>query len=512
MIKSKLKTVVVLIFLLLCMLSINSSANPSSTYIIKDIGSITFDCTNATVKLSSSKEKSRQYMKSTVLTYKVIEKEKAIGEVILTLNRINDDDLHYFIRYSSQKLNKSLKVTLKCNYLANDYNYLVADPVNQKYLSDKSKSPEVRFKNEITYIQSPKCNIRFGKIHNMKDIGHSVHQYSVPNNTGVVARVENNKTEFSVELTPETNSKSFITTEGIISKNKLVQWNDAQALQTAKLIDFNQARIFMSDGLYRENYTTYTPRALPALSVFKDPCGFLVRYCYLVFDSGSLFKILGINLMYNFADSVGPKGYIPTQPSSDWLKTDHNIGFGFYDTRWNSDTMTSLMTFNTNLKDNEVDAAVKRYIAFYKQHYKKNSFIVDGVSYVADYCDSNLESKNVHCSLNHLLAEMQVLYQYYQIYKDEECKQIADKMLVTVTQSSKKWIKNDGDLWYKVTVKGIFNGNDYPALTYNDLVYSVNQLKQLNIPVPNELLMLIESKGKWALEKKHITSIFKYEE
>ena len=511
MIKMKKATVIlILIFFSLCF--IKSSAASYSKCIIKDIGSITFECKNATVKLSSSKESRRQHMKSTVLTYKVIEKEKVIGEVILTLNRFNDDDLHYFIRYSSQKLNESLKVTLKCNDLGTDYKYIVADPVNQKYLSDKNIAQEVRFKNEITYIQSPQCNIRFGKIHKMKDIGYSVHQYSVPDNTGVVARVENNKTEFSMELIPEASSKSFTITEGMISKNRLVQWNDAQALNTAKLIDFNQARIFMSDGLYRENYTTYTPRALPALSVFKDPCGFLVRSCYWVFDNGSLFKILGINLMYNFADSVGPKGYIPTQPSSDWLKTDYNIGFGFYDTRWNSDTMTSLMTFNTNLKDKEVDAAVKRYINFYKQHYKKNSFIVDGVSYVADYSDSNLESKNVHCSLNHLLAEMQVLYQYYQIYKDEECKQIADKMLVTVTQSSKKWIKNDGDLWYKVTVKGIFNGNDYPALTYNDLVYSVNQLKQLNIPVPNELLMLIESKGKWALEKKHITSIFKYKE
>ena len=113
-------------------------------------------------------------MKSTVLTYKVIEQEKVIGEVILTLNRFNGDDLHYFIRYSSQKLDESLKVTLKCNDLGTDYNYIVADSVNQKYLSEHNIASELRFKNEITYIQSPKCNMRFGRIHTMKDLGHSV--------------------------------------------------------------------------------------------------------------------------------------------------------------------------------------------------------------------------------------------------------------------------------------------------------------------------------------------------
>ncbi|MEI3129764.1 MAG: hypothetical protein V8S89_02575 [Oscillospiraceae bacterium] len=114
----------------------------------------------------------------------------------------------------------------------------------------------------------------------------------------------------------------------------------------------------------------------------------------------------------------------------------------------------------------------------------------------------------MHTSLNHQLAEMQVLYDYSNYLQRPDLAALADRMLLAIEDTWPQWIKPDGDLQYCYYGEGVYGRTDYPYLTYNDLFAMQKTLLARNGAENTALRALMESKLRW-MTQQGITGYFK---
>ena len=74
-----------------------------------------------------------------------------------------------------------------------------------------------------------------------------------------------------------------------------------------------------------------------------------------------------------------------------------------------------------------------------------------------------------HCSLNHQIAEILVLYRLFDLTGYEGYETLAQRMLNGILAVGEDWILPDQDLAYAYLSDGSMGMQDYPYLTYNDL-------------------------------------------
>ena len=87
-----------------------------------------------------------------------------------------------------------------------------------------------------------------------------------------------------------------------------------------------------------------------------------------------------------------------------------------------------------------------------------------------DYWHPNGESSPTHASLNHHAAEAEFLYRMADAIDEDSYAVLADRMVRGIEQSELLWYKPDGDLNYSYKPDSTCSGQDYPYLTYNDLL------------------------------------------
>lgn len=438
-----------------------------------------------------------KYMTSKI--YKLIQYKngKETGYVNLTLNSLSDNNnWMFFVNYYSNQDNIKLKYDIKTFTQQSNLNILTFPNQKGKYILKKEKaSSKATLSNKVTYLEGTKRYVKFGETISAKGLGATVceiYKYKADN---VLTK---SKDGFNSQITLNSIAKREIRGYWILSLNPMVDWNHKTAFNTMIKMDFESDTLFFSDGVYRENMYNYVPRSSSIRTYFKNPAGLQVRACKWVLDKGSLFKTVGVYTMYVFADSIGSKGYIPTQPLSEWLKSDYNIGYNFYDTRFNSDTMTSLLYIYNDYPDKYVLEKLTKYINFYKNYYKTRQYKVGKAIFVPDYMDVSGKNKINPASLNHFIAETEVMFLYYNLTGDKESHKIALEMLNSIKLTSSKWIRPNGDLWYRVTPQGVFKTDDYPLVTYNDLVFFKHIIKTVEGKIPAEIEKMYQSKEKWA--------------
>ncbi len=438
-----------------------------------------------------------KYMTSKIYKLLQYKNGKKTGYVNLTLKSLSDNNnWMFFINYYSDEDNIKLKYDIKAYTQQTNLNILTFPNQKGKYVLKREKAPsKVTLSNKVTYLESEKRYVKFGEIVSARGLGSTVceiYKYKADN---VLTK---SKDGFNSQITLNSIAKREIRGSWLLSVNSMVDWSHKTAFYTMVKMDFESGTIFFSDGVYRENMYNYVPRSSSVRTYFKNPAGLQVRACKWVLDKGSLFKAVGVYSMYVFADSIGNKGYIPTQPMSEWLKSDFNISYNFYDTRFNSDTMTSLMYIYKDYPDKYVLEKLNKYISFYKRYYKTKQYKVGKAVFVPDYMDISGKNKINPTSLNHFIAETEVMFLYYNLTGDKECHKIALEMLNSIKLTSGKWVRPNGDLWYRVTPQGVFNTDDYPLVTYNDLVFFKQILKTVEGKIPAEIEKIYQSKEKWA--------------
>lgn len=248
------------------------------------------------------------------------------------------------------------------------------------------------------------------------------------------------------------------------------------------------------DGYYRIAPDSYEPTGSNVY--FRCVASYLVKSMVALSEGSSCAFDLAVMMLDTVAGCQEESGCFLTMSRSQWLWGDFSIDGGFYDTRWNSDLMLIYLHFDERFGG--FTEVIQNYGAFYLANAQDNHFETqNGGWFVCDYSGGTTLT---HCSLNHQLAEMEVLYRMADYLQQEELAQLADKMLLAIEDAGTAWIREDGDLHYAVYPNGAYGREDYPYLTYNDL-FTMQKTLESRYGARNEILdILMEAKLAWMQE------------
>ena len=107
-----------------------------------------------------------------------------------------------------------------------------------------------------------------------------------------------------------------------------------------------------------------------------------------------------------------------------------------------------------------------------------------------------------HVSINHLVSEMNFIFEMYRSTAKYKYLQVAKSILTGIADTAEEWInKETGDLHYGYYGEGKYDVEDYTTLTLNDLRYAQLLISTLYSDEDPSIGMLIEIKEKYLTEK-----------
>lgn len=221
------------------------------------------------------------------------------------------------------------------------------------------------------------------------------------------------------------------------------------------------------DGYYAPSPETYVPTGDNVF--FRNPASYLVKSFLYQTKSSRTALDLSIAMLDTLVREQNDDGFWPTLSGSTWLQDAYGIGPGFYDTRFNTEFAFLLLEAQYRCPSDFYRDSLRRYCDFFVSFAEKyHSETGSAGWFVPDYLDKSTGSTS-HTSLNHQLAEILFLYKAADNLADRSLADLADRMLTAVDDSGEGWVREDDDLHYQVSPSGVFEGIDYPYLTYDDL-------------------------------------------
>lgn len=249
------------------------------------------------------------------------------------------------------------------------------------------------------------------------------------------------------------------------------------------------------DGYYRTSPETYAPTG--ENSIYRCPASYVVDTVTEAMEERESAAALAVAMTDTLARLQNSQGFWETGPESLWLREAYGAGPGFYDTRFNTELADIFVTVCESQGGTFLRAALERYAAFYggfaQNHHQETE---SGGWLVEDYWSPDTHTA-IHTSLNHQLAECLVLYRMADALEREDLAQLADRLLLAVEDTGMRWVNDAGDLHYSRSAEGVYDGTDYPFLTYNDLL-ALNGYLRARTGEDNETLTaLMAAKRAW---------------
>ncbi len=284
---------------------------------------------------------------------------------------------------------------------------------------------------------------------------------------------------------------------GLESNQDLVDWSSNPNVETIWLsIDLQEHSKWSWDGYYVKTPQTYTPHS-PTM-FWRLPANY-AAHSFILTGGSRAADDLGWVMLDTILPNQNQEGYWETMPRSEWLWTDYGIGAGFYDTRFNTDIAILLLKGYQKYGDQNFYDAAAKYSYYLLKHIDLHHEINFGEAegwLISDYSWKQ-PHKKTHVSLNHQLHEMNFLYEMYLETNQEFYREIADTLLYGVKNTKDKWIKPNHDLHYAYLGNGKVGLQDYPFLTYNDLVASQKILLRIYGRIDPDLAELMAHKKQW---------------
>ncbi len=288
------------------------------------------------------------------------------------------------------------------------------------------------------------------------------------------------------------------------STEALANWNDATHFSTMSQ-DLAVARRFSKDGYYFPVPSSYYPYSETML--YRHPSDY-AGTSFARYGSFNAAKELGYVFVWTCMQNQNEKGYWATGPKSDWLVKDFKIGAGFYDTRFNTDFAQSLLYAYKRYNNTDFLYAACKYAQYFIDHAENNHYETKNGGYLVQDYGYDYDHNATHVSLNHQLAELNYLYNLYEITKNEDYKELADKMFLAIDDTRDQWVLPSGDLNYALYYSSDTNTMvDYPYLTYNDL-FTTKQILKNQFKTTNATIeYLMASKKAW-MDANNVTGYY----
>ena len=282
----------------------------------------------------------------------------------------------------------------------------------------------------------------------------------------------------------------------LLSLETLIDWEDPATQILWAAYDFTEENRWCYQGYYYDTPDTYIPSGdqyfhrLPAAYI-PAQCGDQEgRACY----------DLALVMLHVMLELQNDQGFFPTMAGSQWLLEDYGIQAGFYDTRFNSDLVEALLHMDAKHNIPEFADGAIRYGQYYETMAETHHYTLDYQGQEAwlvwDYTHPKGCQPN-HCSLNHQIAEILVLFQLYDRTGYEAYEDLALLLLNGILAIGTDWILDDNDLAYAYLPDGSRGMQDYPYLTYNDLFDLCQVLDQRYGSHDPLLDTLMEAKRNW---------------
>ncbi len=287
------------------------------------------------------------------------------------------------------------------------------------------------------------------------------------------------------------------------SSRVLTDWNNSDVYSLIRL-DLASNRRFCYDGYYFQTPDNYSPGGANVL--YRQPSNY-TGSAMINYNNIPTAYDLGYVTTYICAGNQNDEGFWPTGPQSGWLYSDFGITAGFYDTRFNTDFASNLIEAYRLYYDEYFLKALLAYGDFFNAHAAVNHYETENGGWLIEDYRGQEGYTRTHCSLNHLLAEMDVLYKLSYITGVKSYKETADNMLKGIEDTKEDWIMPDGNLYYALYYSGTLELTDYPYLTYNDL-YTTQQILNTYWHYTNATLdELMATKKKW-MDANNITGYY----
>lgn len=327
---------------------------------------------------------------------------------------------------------------------------------------------------------------------------------------------------------------------GMISASRLADFEARNELggetvtqADIRVADLEFGRKLRSTGIYYflpESYYPYHPAGfwpIPAEHIGERFMRSLADGSN--FDGASYISSLAILSANHCLAQQEPRGYWLTMPASTWLYSDYGVEAGFYDTRFSTDAGIFLFRFYdyyskvlSNLDPDDwrqdelrliYDALIK-YADFVADYARNYSYETEGGGLlVQDYFHPDKGNQPTHVSLNHLVTEMNFLLMIIDQDREwnlglagearlAEYDQVARKIRQAVNDTREAWIKYNGDLWYAYMPDATYGLLDYPLLTRNDLVKSLDLMDKVWGEQDDDFRFLIDVKEAYLRANK----------
>lgn len=289
------------------------------------------------------------------------------------------------------------------------------------------------------------------------------------------------------------------------SENQLVDWTSLTSFNDLLNHDLAVERRWSWDGYYYAIPYNYIPYGENYL--YRNPANY-TGSSWTKNSANLLMKDMGYIMTETCMENQNSTGFWATGPKSLWLEEDFGIGAGFYDTRFNTDFAVSLLAAYQKYDNKAFLTSAVKYAEYFIDFATKNHYEPEGGGWlVEDYAGTDAYTRT-HVSLNHQLAEMNFLYELYNITGVDEYKDTADLMLLGIENTRNKWVMENNNLEYALMYTGSANTMvDYPYLTYNDLYKTRDLLNKYFNKSSDAITYLMACKKQW-MDENNITDYY----
>lgn len=302
-----------------------------------------------------------------------------------------------------------------------------------------------------------------------------------------------------IKVTLPAAENSFSEQWGIVSKEKLMDWDDEIAIDAVKVGDLSRVRKWGGDGQYYFLPTGYAPYS--SNGFYRNSANHIGNK-YLGVE-GRFFEDYAYITIDTLIKTQNSDGFWGTDPMAVGLYNNYKVGAGFFDTRWDTEAALSLLRGYREYNEPQFLKAAKEYAEFYCDFAVSNAYETKNQGLlVYDYGFNATPGVKTHVSLNHLVSEMNFLLEMYNSTAKYEYLEVANRILTGIADTAEEWVnKETGDLFYGYYGDGKYDVEDYPTLTLNDLRYAQELITTLYSKEDPSIKMLTRIKEEFLTSK-----------
>lgn len=459
---------------------------------------------NMELKLTEKVERYNEKADQIKETYTIKMKNRMIGYLIYDSYIFNNGDLYYYLKYEPEGMNPAA-ISIMLPFTFDEYDLRTIEypegldqtkSVIKVYEGQKTDSEVLNILEPgSVYVDSASLNGFFSY--------SSIYEKGTNNiRNELYEKAENIQISGDgIKITLPATEDSFSEQWGILSKEKLVDWEDEIAIDAVKVGDLSRVRKWGGDGQYYFLPTGYAPYS--SNGFYRNSANHIGNK-YLGIK-GRFFENYAYITIDTLTKTQNSDGFWGTDPMAVGLYNNYKVGAGYFDTRWDTEAALSLLRGYREYNEPQFLKAANKYAEFYCDFAVSNAYKTKNQGLlVYDYGFNATPGIKTHVSLNHLVSEMNFLLELYNSTAKSKYLQVVRSILTGITDTAEEWVnKETGDLFYGYYGDDKYDVEDYPTLTLNDLRYAQALITTLYSNEESSIRMLIETKEKY-LNKENI--------